>query len=369
MDKKLLLALVVVAALAITLTQTGSIIPSAGIGGLPIYAPGETVHWRVALNSQDGVPLFAALGCGNAVSYTPVTVIGQTTLICNGNTMGGINLQSPQMSCNVFQGTNAAITFNGEASATIPTTATDCYISNLFTAYKNSAPDVMKQRDDSTNTGTLVIQVLPVCTTGQRMCSGSQPKVCTNNQWQQSEVCANGCSAGYCTRVCTTGAKQCYGSLTQVCNAAGEWVFDFTSTSCVNPPPPPNATKICPTGEVVPVASVCPLYCGDALCNNGETSATCLRDCPIVPPPQNNSTNTCPVYAPCPSGQHGVSLGLDANGCQRMGCENDITPSACLPLIQKGTTAPCETDWMVVGIVAAIVLVGTGIIGGKRFFK
>jgi len=359
-QKKGLLAVAAIAILLMAFSSL-SILPDSGSGGLPVYARGEAVHWTVALNPQDGIPLLSSLGCSNEAGYIPVTIQVATRLVCNGDFVGGTTLYAPSSSCNIFSGTSAPIDFIGEGVATIPSSATSCYIDALFTANKNSAPSILKQREDTTNTGNIILQELPVCTTGQRMCSGSNPKVCTNNQWQQSEICQTGCTNGYCNSVCTSGQMQCYGNgAYQTCTSGGAWgtiIALSGSLYCQNnqivklcadgsyiaqtatcpgasgtktcpggqvipvADTCPATTKTCPGGQTIPVADTCPVWCGNDICDGSDNSQNCLQDCPLIcemgnvsinnqcvcPPPlaiqsdgicrEANGTDECPVYA------------------------------------------------------------------------
>ncbi|MDD4410321.1 MAG: dockerin type I domain-containing protein [Candidatus Shapirobacteria bacterium] len=85
----------------------------------------------------------------------------------------------------------------------------------------------------------------PVCTTGDKQCSGTKLQTCTNNAWSDTTDCgALGCNSTIkaCNaQVCTTGSTQCLNSNTKQTCANNAWGGNETCTygcsggTCSNP--------------------------------------------------------------------------------------------------------------------------------------
>lgn len=57
-------------------------------------------------------------------------------------------------------------------------------------------------------------------------------------------------------------------------------------------------------------------YCGDGICNNGETSATCREDCPVGPGPTSTPTSNptpTPTSTPTPDPTYACNSTCDTN--------------------------------------------------------
>lgn len=266
------------------------------------YAVGQTVIWTHGLERADGMALFSQLGCANSADYNPVQVSYAAVLDCQ--TSGGQQIiPSPTayvlttVSCNYFTATGAAsASLNGQASATIPQGATSCTLRTQYQATKNG---VTAARDDSHPVTLGVLAQSPQCS-GSYACSGYTLKTCVNGQVSSDvKPCQYGCSNGACIGGCVPNSVTCNGDTWYYQCAYDGTVQSLKQTEagkiCMNgqiitqpTPTPTQAYKDCPDGSRVLESASCPPWCGDGICNNGETSASCLRDCPLNAPECSN---------------------------------------------------------------------------------
>lgn len=320
----------------------------------------------------------AALGC-SFTSGIPVQVRYKSEFACKTPATGGLwgirsvteSGSATTMQCDVFRGTSTA-SLIGQSTANVPSDTIigqdSCYIHVEYTATGNGKTVTIEDR--TFPNGRRFVQVVapptPTCTTGQTACTYNNMNVqtCSNNAWSTTQNCPVGCSNGACIGECAPNSIQCVGNANyKKCGSNGIYspVIAINDGYCSNGQIIPNTPtqpvyKTCPDGTKVLESADCPSFCGDGKCDSNENIQSCIRDCAAPPP----LPDTCPLYAPapCPLGQHGVSV-IGSDGCPVASCVPDIpNASQCLPLVQKGTTAPCDTDLLGIGIAIVVVLGG-----------
>ncbi len=86
--------------------------------------------------------------------------------------------------------------------------------------------------------------VTPVCSEGEKRCSGSFVQECQNGIWRDVERCDAGCSGGICLKACSPGATRCVGNDQQICSSTGSgWStrscpYGCSSGQCLPTPTP-----------------------------------------------------------------------------------------------------------------------------------
>jgi hypothetical protein len=384
-----LLVIAVIAA-AMTGILKFSITPSGG--DYPSVIQGASAIWTTALDATTGKLIMSGLEC--STQAVPVVVSYNSFLYCK-NSAGSFSTvpiadptSTTTVQCNAWNsGWNGAAVLTGQSSGTVPSGtpvgAGSCYIRVYYTAkYNGNSVGLIDQTGDRSL--SVVAAPTPSCSTGQTTClSSNTVATCNNGAWGSSSTCPVGCSNGKCNQECDFGGLNYIRCVNpeayQACGTNGFYgVFNYLSNGafCSNgmlykhcsdgtdvrldmncSTTTPEATQTCPNGAVVPVGSTCPAYCGDGTCNNGETSTSCLNDCPIpandtVVPPQNGSSNGCPTYSGCAANYTKTVSGTDANGCAKYVCKYNIP----------------QTDYTIwyVGIAALLIVVGAVYFGTKK---
>ena len=76
------------------------------------------------------------------------------------------------------------------------------------------------------------------CNPGEVRCTGNTVQTCDQNQWVETQICAQACAAGACADdvQCTPGANRCFKNSVQTCNVAGSaWQhLDICEEDCMN---------------------------------------------------------------------------------------------------------------------------------------
>jgi hypothetical protein len=147
------------------------------------------------------------------------------------------------------------------------------------------------------------------CTAGylnEYRCQGNQRQRkyqfsdCTT-EWRLVETCQYGCLDNQCTSGCTAGylnEYQCLGNILQRqyrnTDCSLEWrnyqtcQYGCSNNRC-NDPTPYCGDGICDSGETCSNCpqdcGICPPtnYCGDGICDSGETCSNCPQDCGLCP--------------------------------------------------------------------------------------
>jgi hypothetical protein len=184
------------------------------------------------------------------------------------------------------------------------------------------------------------------CKQGDQGCQGNNIVQCTKGNWLAVQPCAPGTQ-------CTL-ATDSTGVITAACKvlACGNGVCDAgeSSVTCPKDCPPPNpcGNGVCDAGEssvTCPKDCPPPNPCGNGVCGAGESSVTCPKDCPPPNPCGNGvcdageSSVTCPKDCPPPKPTAGCGSGTDPQFLQVAQTSSGQVQNAYWSIIYQCVTA------------------------------